>query len=668
MKILDRHLKLAPTPKADPLFTSVVKSSQGGSVALADPTAVRGLLAIMDAHAVNGGAACHWGGPAGFAEIMSAIHGFLFANKSTPWYEQYNFVNDAGHCENAVYATRALYGFDNMTPESLWTFRSITSKLTGHGEAHVNPEGVLISNGPLGSSIGQAQGLAFADKLAQNQRITICTISDGACMEGEAKESLASIPGLAAKGKSNPFVLCISDNNTKLSGRIDSQSYSMIPTFKALAVMGWEVIEVEQGNHLQEVYTALEKALAQVVANPQKPIALWYRTVKGIGVKSTVESASGGHGYPLKKHDPKITAFVDEIFSGKTPQAFAKWVSELTSKIPAPSDSKPASTAKPDIKVQVGISNGMIRAAKEGYPVFSLSADLAGSTGTAGFQKEFPTQSQDFGVAESNIVNIASGMSKQGFIPVVDTFAQFGVTKGKLPLTMAVLSQCPVIAVYSHVGLQDAADGASHQATTYFSALASIPDVTLISVSTAKEAEEYMYQGIKNIAEERKKGNHPPSLVFYLGRENFPEANKENLDYTFGKAQVIREGNDLCIVATGAMVLEALEAAEELKKSGVQASVVNHPFINQPDVATIGAQVTQCQGKLITLEDHQVKGGMGALLHHALGQAGIQVQTKSIGIPGHFGRSAYYAKELYQSFGMDGKSVAKTALSFLNKK
>src|SRR5690606_14787073 len=110
-------------------------------------------------------------------------------------------------------------------------------------------------------------------------------------------------------------------------------------------------------------------------------------------------------------------------------------------------------------------------------PVISISADLPGSTGVAGFQKAFPDSTQDIGVAESNMVSMAAGASKLGYIPVVDTFAQFGVTKGALPHTMASLSQAPVIAIYSHVGFQDAADGASHQALSYFAMASSIPHV-----------------------------------------------------------------------------------------------------------------------------------------------------------------------------------------------
>src|SRR5256885_15521479 len=173
---------------------------------------------------------------------MAAVHAVMYATPGKPWYEAYNFVNDAGHTENGVYALHANYGFDGMTFNDLRGFRGIKSKFTGHGESHLNPQGVLLSNGPLRSALPQAQGLAIGDKVAGNDRVTICTVSDGASMEGEAKEAFAAIPGLASKGKVNPFVLIVSDNDTKLSGRITHDAFSMQPTFNAMAALGWNVI------------------------------------------------------------------------------------------------------------------------------------------------------------------------------------------------------------------------------------------------------------------------------------------------------------------------------------------------------------------------------------------------------------------------------------------
>src|SRR2546423_12205731 len=112
---LNLKTRLAPTPRRAPKYSARVKNAAGQEVVLGDARATRALVALMDVHAVNGGAACHWGGPAAFAEIMAGIHAVMFAVKDRPWYEAFNFVNDAGHCENGIYALRANYGFDNMT-------------------------------------------------------------------------------------------------------------------------------------------------------------------------------------------------------------------------------------------------------------------------------------------------------------------------------------------------------------------------------------------------------------------------------------------------------------------------------------------------------------------------------------------------------------------------
>src|SRR3989440_4926103 len=287
LRLLEMKTRLASTPRRAPKYSVKVRNSAGQEVILGDPRATRALVALMDVHAVNGGAACRWGGPAAFAEIMAAIHGIMFSVTGRQWHEAYNFVNDAGHTENGIYALRANYGFDGMTFEDLRGFRGIKSKLTGHGESHLNPQGVLLSNGPLGSALPQAQGLAIGDKIAGNDRVTICTVSDGASMEGEAKEAFAAIPGLAAKGKVNPFVLIVSDNDTKLSGRITHDAFSMAPTFAAMGTLGWNVIEVPQGHDLAAVLEAVQMGIKEAKVTPNKPVCLHVRTIKGFGVKST---------------------------------------------------------------------------------------------------------------------------------------------------------------------------------------------------------------------------------------------------------------------------------------------------------------------------------------------------------------------------------------------
>ncbi len=651
---------LANTPEKAPLYGIKVKNLSGEELCLADPKATRALVALMNQHATIGGAACHWGGPAAFAEIMSATHALMFQDKSTPWHQQFNFVNDAGHAENGIYALRANYGFDDMNLESLKGFRSLNSKLTGHGEAHINPAGVLISNGPLGSGLPQAQGLAIADSLIGNNRVTLCALSDGASSEGEAKESFASIPGLAGKDKLNPFILLISDNNTKLSGRIDEDSYSQAPTFDSLESLGWTLQRVQQGHHLETVLHEIEKAIANAKANPQKPIAIIFKTIKGYGVQSTQDSLSGGHGYPLKAYDSTLTSFLEEIYSGSTlPEEFRQWSDELIA-------SKPSTSAKakgPTEKVQVGIAKAAIECRDKGLPVFSVSADLQGSTGMKAFHQAHPGAALDLGVSESNMISTAIGLSKQGFIPIVDTFAQFGITKGALPFIMAGLSQAPVIAVFSHIGFQDAADGASHQSTTYFSMTASLPYTDIISLSCSEEAYQFFCQAVQRIHSQREKSEHPHSVIFFLGRESYPVSLGAK-SYQWGKMQVLKKGTDLVILTTGPLLPKALKASELLAKKNISATIINNPFVNKVDTQTLKQELQKANGRLLTVEDHQIKGGMGALTVHAMSQEGDLKQVKSLGVHGLYGQSAYKADHLYQLHELDEQAIFAKAMEW----
>jgi transketolase len=303
----------------------------------------------------------------------------------------------------------------------------------------------------------------------------------------------------------------------------------------------------------------------------------------------------------------------------------------------------------------------MIRAAQEGLPVFSISADLAGSTGVSSFQKSFPERCVDVGIAEANMVSVGAGYAKGGFIPVVDTFAQFGVTKGNLPLTMAALSQAPVIGVFSHAGFQDAADGASHQATTYFAAVSAIPHTIVIAPSCAGEAEALMLEAITRYGTDRSAGRDGESYLFFVGRENYPVHWVDQPRYPWGRAQVLREGNDVVLIGCGTLLSKAVEAAQLLAERGVSATVINNPFVNRVDIETIGAAVSRCGGRLVTIEDHQVIGGMGSMASHALSRAGITHKIRSLGIEGEFGRSAYVAEQLYELHGLTAGRMAEAA-------
>lgn len=662
-------------PSGDLLFSETVSIKDGSEIPVPCPRATRAMVALMDMEAVIGGAASHYGGPAAFAETMSAVFGLMFARakkQGKDWKELFHFVNDAGHCENGLYALKANYGLAGLDLEALKHFRSVESPLTGHGEAHLFPQGVYISNGPLGSGLPQAQGLAVAEALSGKGRTTVTAISDGACMEGEAKEAFAAIPGLAAKGQLGPFLCVVSDNNTKLSGRIDQDSFSMTPSFASLGQLGWEVTKVEEGHNLQSVVEHVEAGMDKAQASPQKPQLLWIQTVKGKGVQSAENSPSGGHGFPLKGTEG-LSDFVSEIYGGgEVPPPLAQWVTQLSQyKKPETTTASPVAPKIPGerMKAQVGVAKALIDQYEKGYPVVSISADLQGSTGVAPFRKKFPEASFEVGVAESNMISMGVGLSKQGYIPVVDTFAQFAVTKGALPLIMSGLSGGPVIGVFSHTGFQDAADGASHQCLTYLAMMCSLPHVDVTVLSCAGEAEKLVGQAIENFAKARKENRTPNSHIFFLGREVFLENYVNQDQVQLGKAQVLSDTTSGCdqtvsLLAVGPMIESALEAQMELKEKGIGSLVINPSSLQPLDMDTLKEQVQKTGHRCVTIEDHRLTGGMGALLAHGFQKIQTPVTMKSLGIGNAFGRSAYKAKHLYDLNGMGVFHIVEAAQSF----
>ena len=433
------------------------------------------------------------------------------------------------------------------------------------------------------------------------------------------------------------------------------QAYACEHIFAAMSALGWNVIPVADGNDLPSVYLAVERGLREARANPRAPVCLWVKTIKGFGVKSTMESASGGHGFPLANGE-KIAGFVNEIyFGGEVPAELAAWSGALradwekkdAAKKAKAAAAPPVAPAVKSEKIQAGLGKGAVRAAQEGLPVYSVSADLAGSTGIAFFQKSFPGRFLDVGVAEANMISTAAGLAKAGLIPIVDTFGQFGVTKGNLPLTMSALSQAP--------------DGASHEATTYIAATSAIPHTVVIACSCSDEAEALMHQAVKRIAHAREHGGDGESVIFFVGRENYPAHLADGARYEWGKAQILAGGGDVVIIACGPLLGRALEAGRQLQEQKIAATVISNPFVNRVDLETIGAAVRKCSGRVVTIEDHQAICGMGAQVAHQLSQAGIHHQMKTLAIRGEFGQSAYVAEDLYKKHGLTSDKIVEAA-------
>ena len=289
----------------------------------------------------------------------------------------------------------------------------------------------------------------------------------------------------------------------------------------------------------------------------------------------------------------------------------------------------------------------------ESYPdMVVLDADLAAATKTGVFKKKFPDRHIDCGIAESNMMGIAAGLSLTGKIPVASTFAMFASGRAFEQVRNSIgYPHLNVKIGATHAGITVGEDGASHQCNEDIALMRTIPGMTILNPADAVEARAALdYEG-------------PVYLRF--GRAAVPVIN-DRPDYHFemGKGVLLKEGNDVTIVATGIMVAAALEAAEKMETEGVSAEVINIHTIKPLDKDLI-IKSARKTGKVVTAEEHTIIGGLGGAVCEALCED-YPVPVCRIGINDVFGESGS-AGALLVKYGLDGDGVYRRVKEFLAK-
>lgn len=289
------------------------------------------------------------------------------------------------------------------------------------------------------------------------------------------------------------------------------------------------------------------------------------------------------------------------------------------------------------------------------YPnLVVLDADLAGATKTSMFQQAYPDRHIDCGIAESNMVGIAAGMATMGKIPFASSFAMFAAGRAFEQVRNSVgYPRLNVKIGASHAGITVGEDGASHQCNEDIALMRTIPDMVVVCPSDALEAAE----ATKAAAE------YDGPVYLRFGRSPVPIIN-DRPDYKFqlGKGVVLKEGKDLTIVATGICVESALAAAEKLAADGVNAKVINIHTIKPLDEDLIVAAAKET-GKIVTVEEHSVIGGLGSAVCDVLSEK-APTRVLKIGINDVFGESGS-AQILVEKYGLDGKGVYAKIKEFL---
>ncbi|WP_331682568.1 transketolase family protein [Peptacetobacter hiranonis] len=283
----------------------------------------------------------------------------------------------------------------------------------------------------------------------------------------------------------------------------------------------------------------------------------------------------------------------------------------------------------------------------ENKDIVVLDADLAGATKTVMFKKACPERFFDMGIAEGDMMGTAAGLAVSGKIPFASTFAIFAAGRGFEQIRNSICyPNINVKIAATHAGVTVGEDGGSHQAIEDISLMRSLPNMVVLNPADAVEARQMVLAAAEYVG--------PMYLRF--GRAATPVIHDESYKFELGKGEVVKEGKDVSIIATGIMVAKALEAAETLKAEGIDAEVINISTIKPLDNELVLASAKKT-GKVVTAEEHSIIGGLGSAVCELLAEE-HPVKVTRIGVKDVFGQSGSPAA-LLEHYGLTAADIVK---------
>lgn len=302
---------------------------------------------------------------------------------------------------------------------------------------------------------------------------------------------------------------------------------------------------------------------------------------------------------------------------------------------------------------RAGFGRGLKAAGEANEAVVALCADLTESTQMSVFREAFPERFVEIGVAEQNLVTVASGMARAGKIPFTSSYAAFSPGRNWEQIrTTVCLNDLPVKVIGSHAGLSVGPDGATHQMLEDVALMRVLPNMVVVAPGDSVEAEK----ATRAIAK-----NGKPTYL-RLAREKTPIFSTEDSPFELGKAYVLREGHDVSLLGTGTMTYQLLMAAKKLEDHGVSAEVLHVPTIKPLDEHTILASAKKT-GRVVTSEEAQAAGGFGGAVAELLTER-LPMPVMRIGMQDRFGESGA-PDELLEHFGLTGAKIAKAVKEFI---
>uniref|UniRef100_A0A2S2NUG9 transketolase n=1 Tax=Schizaphis graminum TaxID=13262 RepID=A0A2S2NUG9_SCHGA len=603
-------------------------------------------LRIDSIVATNASKSGHPTSCASMAEIMSVLffHTMRYKVSSPKDAANDRFILSKGHAAPILYAAWAEAGLFPVS--DLTNLRKIDSDLEGHPTPRLNF--IDVGTGSLGQGLSVACGMAYVGKYFDKSSYrTFCLLGDGESAEGSVWEAL----NFASSYNLDNLVVIFDINRLGQSGPTPLQ-HDMEVYRQRLTAFGLNAIVVD-GHDIEE----LTKAFHEASITKGKPTAILAKTYKGKGFVN-IEDAEKWHGTPLNDKTVKVLEEINgQIRNKKMPINIPKPVSD----VPAINitnvhlSSPPNYTLGEKIATRVAYGTALAKIAENNNRVVALDADTKNSTYSDKIKVKYPERHIECFIAEQNMVGIAIGAAcRDRTIAFVSTFATF-FTRAFDQIRMGAISQTNVNFVGSHCGISIGEDGPSQMGLEDIALFRSIPGSTVFypadAVSTERSIE--LAANTKGICFVRT--SRPATAIIYKNDEVFE----------IGKAKVIKSSpsDKVLVIGAGVTLYEALSAAEDLEKSGINVRVID-PFTIKPlDAATIINNAKECGGRIITVEDHYAEGGLGeAVLSAVAEERDIVVRKLAVtDIP----RSGP-ANVLLDLFGISAKNVVAAVKKFVN--
>ncbi len=299
----------------------------------------------------------------------------------------------------------------------------------------------------------------------------------------------------------------------------------------------------------------------------------------------------------------------------------------------------------------------LARLGEKNKNIVVLDADLAKSTQTLRFGKKFPDRFFDMGIAEQDMMGTAAGFAAMGMNPFASTFAMFGSGRPWEQIRNSICyPKLPVKIVVTHSGISVGEDGPTHQACEDMAIMRALPNMKVVAPADSIETEkliEYLAQ------------YYDSPVYVRLARMNSEVLFDDKYKFEFGKAHVMQKGKDITIISTGVMLFQAVTAGKMLAKEGIKAEVLHMPTIKPIDEKTI-VNSARTTGKIITIEEHNIIGGLGSAVSEVL-TSKYPVLLRRIGLKDEFAESGT-PEALYEKYGLTEKHIVKEAKAMLKEK